>query len=76
MECDRPALVAVTVTVNVPTEPLHASVEVPVVLTVTLAGLREQSRPFDGDTLVDNPTLPEKPFRLVTVSNEVPTLPA
>ena len=67
---------AVIVTVKVPTEPLHANVEVPVVLTVTVAGLSEQSNPLAGESVVDSATLPEKPLRLVTVSREVPTLPA
>ncbi|HZD13421.1 MAG TPA: hypothetical protein VE177_07885 [Candidatus Binatus sp.] len=60
----------------VPTGPLHARVELPVVLTVTLEGVREHDRPFAGEITDERPTPPENPFRLVNVICEVPTLPA
>ncbi len=51
----------VTITLNVPAEPEHDRVEVPDVPRVTLAGLRMQARPVEGETVSVSETVPANP---------------
>jgi len=73
-ECERVALVPVTVTVSLPVDPLHESVEVPE--PVTLVGVRVQVRPVDGATPAVRLMTSLKPCNAVTVIVEVPETPA
>lgn len=73
---ERDPLVPVTVTVYVPAEPLHDSVEVPEVPRVTLVGDRAHVRPVDGEMAAARVTVPVKPLTLVRVMVEVPAAPA
>ena len=78
-EWESEPLVPVTVTVNEPvTEPVHDRVEVPEVVVLyseTIAGLREQVRPVDGEIVWDRATDPMKPLTPETVIVELPGLP-
>jgi len=65
----------VTVTVYVPAEPEHDSVEVCAAPRTTLVGLRVHVRPA-GDTVEARATVPVKPFNGVTVIVEVAAAPA
>jgi hypothetical protein len=69
-------LVPVTVAVYTPAEPVHDSVEVPEVPSVTLVGDNVHVRPVDGETLEVRVTVPVKPFCAVTVIVEEPAAPA
>ena len=69
-------LVPVTVTVYVPAEPEHESVDVPEVPSVTLVGVSVQVRPVEGDIADVRATVPVKPWTAVTVIVEVPATPA
>ena len=51
-------------------------VVVPLVLRVTVEGFKEQLSAVDGDTVAASPTFAANPFRLVTVTVEVPGFPA
>jgi hypothetical protein len=53
-----PAPLAVMITVYVPALPLHESVEVPNVPSVTLDGVRLQEMPFAGFVDVESATVP------------------
>ena len=72
----RDPLVPVTVTVKVPDEPVHESVLVTVLPSVTLVGERVQLRPAAGEMAALNVTVPVNPWILVTNTVEVPTDPA
>ena len=75
-ECDRAPLSPVTVTVYVPAEPEHESVEVPEVPNVTLVGVNVQVRPVLGETTSDRLTDPVNPVIALTVIVAVPVEPA
>jgi hypothetical protein len=64
-------------TLYIPWVPLHDRVEVaePPAGTETLAVLREQLSPLDGETETVRLTVPEKPLMLVKVIVEVPVAP-
>ena len=53
---------------------MHESVEDPE--PVTLVGISVQPRPVDGNTVAERLTTPPKPERAVTVTVEVPAVPA
>jgi len=55
---------------------LQVRVVVPLVLKVTVEGFKEQLSPSDGDAVAASPTFAANPFRLVTVTVEVPGFPA
>ena len=59
-----------------PWVPLHESVEVPEVPSVMLVGVRVQVRPVTGETVAASVTVPVKPWTAVTVTVDVPALPA
>jgi hypothetical protein len=79
VEWEIDPLVPVTVTVNEPVaEPVQERVEVPelvVVVSETLAGLRVQVKPVDGEIVSVRATVPAKPLSPVTVMVEVPAFP-
>lgn len=58
----RPLLPPETVTVYVPTEPLHDRVEDPELPRLILVGKRLQESPVDGETELVNATVPVYPF--------------
>ena len=68
-------LVPVTVTVYVPTAPLHESVEMPEVPRVTLVGFKLQLRPVEGETEDARATVPVKPPIEDTITVDVPKTP-
>jgi len=51
-------------------------VEVPEVPRVTLVGVRVQVRPVTGEIEAESVTVPVKPWTAVTVTVDVPALPA
>ena len=53
---------------------VKVEVAVPPLDTLRLVGLSEAASPV-GETLVERETVPEKPYRLVTVTVEVPAVP-
>ena len=56
-------------------DPVHESVEVPAPPEILVED-RLQVKPVAGDTVLDNATVPVKPFRATTVIVEVPAAPA
>lgn len=74
--CVSDPLVPVTVTVYVPEEPLHDSVLVPVLPSVTLVGVSVQVRPELGEMVAARLTVPVNPRTLVTTTVDVPAAPA
>jgi len=75
-EWDNERLVAVTVTLYVVAEPVHESVEVPVVPSVMVVGARVQLMPVVGVVEETRLTVPENPLIGLTVTVEVPVVPA
>jgi hypothetical protein len=75
-EWDNERLVAVTVTLYVVAEPVHESVEVPVVPSVMVVGARVQLMPVVGVVEETRLTVPENPLIGFTVTVEVPVVPA
>ena len=69
-KCDREPDTPVTVTVYVPAEPLHDSVDVAEAPRPTLGSVNEQMRSVE-ETEDPRFTIPVKPFRLLTVIAEV-----
>jgi hypothetical protein len=69
-------LVPVIVTVYVPEEPMHESVLVPVLPSVTLVGVSVQVRPELGEIVAARLTVPVNPRTLVTTTVDVPIAPA
>ncbi len=65
-----------TVTVNVPAEPVHESVEVWLAPSVMLAGVRVQVRPDAGEIEEVSATVPVNPLTGATVMVEVAAVPA
>jgi len=70
--CERVPLVAVTVTVYLPAEPVHDRVEVPKVPRLTLVGLSAQANPVEGTTEDVRATVPANELIEATVITEVP----
>jgi hypothetical protein len=68
--------VPVIVTVYVPEEPVHESVLVPVLPSVTLVGVSVQVRPELGEIVAARLTVPVNPRTLVTTTVEIPADPA
>jgi len=63
--CEIDPLVPVRVMRYVPVVPVQVNVDVAELVRDTLAGLRLQVRPVNGDTLAARPTVPENPARLL-----------
>jgi len=72
-------LVPVIVTVNEPVaDPVQDRVEVPLVtvpVRETVAGVRVQVRPVEGETVSERVTVPAKPLTPATVTVDVPGEP-
>jgi hypothetical protein len=68
--------VPVTVTVYAPTAPEQERVEVPEVPRAMLVGDSVHVSPLDGETVDARSTVPMNPFCAVTVTVEVPVVPA
>lgn len=69
----------VNVTVNEPADPEQDRVDVPEFwepVSVTVEGERVHVSPADGEIDEERSTVPVKPFRAVTLSREVPLIPA
>jgi hypothetical protein len=66
--------VAVTVIVNVPPVPVHDKLEFPLFDNTILVGFNVQDSP-GGVERTDNETVPVNPFRLVSLTVDIPLLP-